>query len=174
MSMGSKWFAKKMVKPMTTSIIGDAIAQTAAAEVGVREVPPDSNRGERVEAYMRSTWMDSIGGWPWCAAFCCWVIEQVGERHPLPVKRPQTAGAWDYERWARKVGADLVKPPTLDDLQPGDIITFTFSHIGIVESVIGNVITTIEGNTDASGSREGGGVYRKRRRISQVRARIRI
>jgi hypothetical protein len=59
---------------------------------------------------------------------------------------------------------------------PGDIVIFTFSHIGIAVSEPdekGNV-KTVEGNTDKAGSREGGGVYLKTRNISKIRSRIRF
>jgi hypothetical protein len=55
-------------------------------------------------------------------------------------------------------------------------VVFTFSHIGIAVSPPdedGNV-ATVEGNTDAAGSREGGGVYRKSRHVSKIRSRIRF
>jgi hypothetical protein len=38
-------------------------------------------------------------------------------------------------------------------------------HAGIVVSINGSNIETIEGNTDGSGSREGDGVYRRTRKI---------
>ena len=41
-------------------------------------------------------------------------------------------------------------------------------HTGLVEKVSGGLLTTIEGNTNASKSREGGGVYRLTRRISDI------
>ena len=59
---------------------------------------------------------------------------------------------------------------------PGDIILYTFSHTGIVESVQGSTVTAIEGNTSAgsSGSQaNGGGVFRRTRNKSLVRAYIR-
>jgi len=41
-------------------------------------------------------------------------------------------------------------------------------HTGFVERVEGGYITTIEGNTDASMTREGGGVYRLARKLLSV------
>jgi len=35
-------------------------------------------------------------------------------------------------------------------------------------------VLTVEGNTDSSGSREGGGVFQKRRHLSKIRSRIRF
>ena len=41
-------------------------------------------------------------------------------------------------------------------------------HTGLVEKVAGGLLTTIEGNTDASRTREGGGVYRLTRKIVEI------
>jgi hypothetical protein len=41
-------------------------------------------------------------------------------------------------------------------------------HTGLVEKVSGGLLTTIEGNTDASKTREGGGVYRLTRKIVEI------
>jgi hypothetical protein len=41
-------------------------------------------------------------------------------------------------------------------------------HTGLVEKVNGGLLTTIEGNTDASKTREGGGVYRLTRQIADI------
>ena len=50
------------------------------------------------------------------------------------------------------------------DAQPGDILFFNFigrtSHVGIVEANRGDGLITLEGNTNGSGSRDGGAVIR--------------
>ena len=61
----------------------------------------------------------------------------------------------------------------MGDPQPGDIIIYTFSHTGIVESVQGGVITAIEGNTSAGNDANGGQVQRRTRGRSLVKAYIR-
>jgi hypothetical protein len=43
-----------------------------------------------------------------------------------------------------------------------------FGHTGFVERVDAGLLTTLEGNTDASKTREGGGVYRLTRKIAEV------
>lgn len=54
--------------------------------------------------------------------------------------------------------------------KPGDLIMFNFRggkdplHIGICVSVSGNKITTIDGNTSASGSQDNGGIVMQRTR----------
>lgn len=158
-----------------------AIVEVITPEVGVVEEPKDSNRGPRVDEYKAATWLDPNQAWPWCAAFICWGVreaaEEAGVEFTSTFKRPRTAGAWDMERWS--LAQDLstwTKKPHRNDIEPGDIVVFRFSHIGFAvgkPDKNGNVMT-IEGNTDANGSREGGGVWRKRRKLSQIRSRIRF
>jgi hypothetical protein len=60
-------------------------------------------------------------------------------------------------------------------VRAGDIVVFTFSHIGVaIEDQRGAAVRTVEGNTDEAGSREGGGVYEKTRALSLVRSHIRL
>ena len=149
-----------------------ALVAILKSEVGVREVPANSNRGNRVEQYQAATWLTG-SGWPWCAAFICWGIRELEKTHPLPFKRPQTAGAWDFENWAKSEGVRRFKPR--QKIKAGDIVIFTFSHIGLaIEDEKGGVVRTVEGNTDLSGSREGGGVYIKARPVSSIRSHIRL
>ena len=155
--------------------IPDLMASIARSKVGVREVPKNSNRGSDVEEFQRATWLDG-SGWAWCAAFVCWVVKQIQDRGvDLKFKRPLTAGAWDFERWAREqtLPVKLHKPRT--KIKKGDIVVFTFSHIGIaVEDEANGYVKTVEGNTDSSGTREGGGVYEQKRKTSLVRSNIRL
>ena len=77
--------------------LSQKLVALARAEVGVREEAMDSNRGARVEEYQAATWLKG-SGWPWCAAFICWLFKEAG----VPYKdRPKTAGAWDFENWAK-------------------------------------------------------------------------
>jgi hypothetical protein len=163
-----------MTTPALISTImtnAEKIVAVASAEVGVRE--SKKNGGAEIEGYQRATWLPP-GSWPWCAAFVCWVLSRALPGHP---ELPRTAGAWDFEKWCRGVGnwARLRKPHQ-GDIKAGDIVIFSFSHIGIAAGApdpLGDV-PTIEGNTNGAGSREGDGVYRKMRPISKIRSRIRI
>ena len=156
------------------------IIRIAKAEVGVREIA-NTNCGERVDQYKAATWLNPKKGWAWCAAFVCWVVREAmastGVKQTKTFKRPRTAGAWDFENWSLEQDKTTnTKKPHGGDILPGDIVVFTFSHIGIAVSSPdhdGN-ITTVEGNTDAAGSREGGGVYLKSRHLSKIRSRIRF
>lgn len=155
--------------------LADKLVQLAKKEVGVEEID-GTNCGPRVNEYKAATWLDPKQSWPWCAAFICWLMREAMKDGKYAFERPRTAGAWDFENWAskQKAGVELKKPHG-GDIKPGDIVMFTFSHIGLaISSPIDGVVETIEGNTDASGSREGGGVFIKKRKLSSIRSRIRI
>jgi hypothetical protein len=57
-------------------------------------------------------------------------------------------------------------------VRPGQVFIMDFGgglgHTGFVESVLGGHVRTIEGNTDASQTREGGGVYRLTRKLVDI------
>lgn len=156
-----------------------SIISTARAEIGVEEVA-GTNSGKRVNEYKGTTWLPASESWPWCAAFVCWVVLQAMTFNKVKetpgFKRPRTAGAWDFENWSRKQdGTTNTKKPHDGDIKAGDIVIFTFSHIGIaIEDAKDGSVVTVEGNTDQAGSREGGGVFRKTRKLSQIRSRIRF
>ena len=157
--------------------IPDKMVQLAREEIGVSEVD-GTNCGPRVDQYKAATWLDASKGWPWCAAFICWLVRESIEDEDVKFKRPRTAGAWDFENWAKQQianGVDLRKP-TNEDIKAGDIVVFTFSHIGLAVKDIDSrgYVKTIEGNTNGAGSREGGSVLEKKRHVSSIRSRIRI
>lgn len=158
--------------------IAQQLVTIATAEIGVMESPRNSNRGPRVDQYKAATSLNPREAWPWCAAFVCWCIAQTGIKNTATFKRPRTAGAWAFIPWslAQDKTTSTLRNPKPKDIRPGDIIVFTFSHIGIATSTCGEdgIFWTVEGNTDKAGSREGGGVYAKSRGIERVKARIRF
>ena len=97
-------------------------------------------------------------------AFVQWCFAQAGR--PLPFR---TASCSALLGWYRQNRPECV----VGDPQPGNIIIYTFSHTGIVESVQGGVITAIEGNTSAGNDANGGQVQRRTRGRSLVKAYIR-
>ena len=62
----------------------------------------------------------------------------------------------------------------VNDLKTGDIMVFDMSHIGIVTNDKGTKVWTIEGNTGASGGRDGDGVWDKVRQRKEAKSFIRI
>lgn len=154
--------------------LAETIASLAEGEIGVHEIG-GNNRG--VEKYQRATWL-SVGAWPWCAAFVCWVVQQAIAGKTVAFDRPQTAGAWDFENWARSQalkGVQLIKPALSSlDIRRGDIVVFTFSHIGIATDTVSGHVKSVDGNTNDEGARDGDGVYEKTRAFSLVRSLIRL
>ena len=158
----------------------DAIVAIATREIGVEEIDA-SNCGPRVNEYKAATNLPPAEPWPWCAAFVCWCVQKAmavtGTKETFAFKKPTTAGAWALEAWSlRQDRTTATKKRPGRDILPGDIIVFTFSHCGIAISVPDETghFETVEGNTDTAGSREGGGVFRKWRRTTQVRSRLRF
>ena len=127
----------------------------ARTQIGVRE-KSGRNDGEQVERYLAIT--GSEKGAPWCAAFISWVFYKGG------YEAPKTA--WSPDLFNARVNTKELKPcnvfgiwfPTLKRI----------AHVGLVEKREGDWLISIEGNTNSAGSREGDGVYRKRRPIKNI------
>ena len=169
---------------MSTLAIRQKLVDIASREVGVVEVPKNSNTGKRVKEYQRASNLEGTG-WPYCAAFVDWCIMQWGmdpdvlkalKKTPAQFEswRPKTAAAFGLEDWGRKKGLRVLYASNTPELKTGDIITFDSSHVGIVDTDKDGVIFTIEGNTNEAGGRDGGGVFAKRRSFGEARRFIRI
>ena len=137
----------------------------ATKQLGITEWPTNSNKVKY------STWYygREVSGdsYPWCMAFVQWCYNEAQMK--LPYK---TASCSALLNWYKQHHPECVvtKP------EPGDVVIYDFGHTGIIESAAIGKITAIEGNTTAgnSGSQSnGGGVYRRTRSTSCVRAYIR-
>jgi CHAP domain len=159
--------------------LSQRLVELAKKEVGVEEIG-GTNCGPRVNEYKAATWLPPDQAWPWCAAFIDWLVMRAMEEESgrkFTFERPRTAGAWDMENWSMKQdGSTWTKlNPQASDIAPGDIVIFTFSHVGLaIGTPEKGMVETIEGNTDGNGSRDGGGVWRKQRKLSLIRSRIRF
>jgi hypothetical protein len=152
------------------------VLQTAAAEEAkkVREVPRNSNRGPEVERYLAST--GTPPGNSWCCAFVYWCFNEAAQNMGRANPMPKTAGCLDHWQRAKAKGVRCVAAAQAGEnpalVESGMVFVMDhgagLGHTGLVEKVNGAVITTIEGNTDASKSREGGGVYRLTRQIADI------
>lgn len=159
------------------------LVDIALEEVGVREVGT-TNTGKRVVQYQAATDLGGTG-WPWCAAFVCWCIKEwlkdAEVRAALKLTpsaaerwRPKTAAAFGFHEWAKSRGLLVMGDGASVVLHTADLVTYDFSHIGIVKDDMADMIFTIEGNTDGGGSRDGGGVWQKTRRRELARRFIRL
>lgn len=126
----------------------DATLKWAIAEIGVREVPKESNTGPRVCFYQRHTWLGGTG-WAWCVAFALSATEEGGGfKFPEP-----SAGAWDLLRRCEKKGWSK-SPSNYKIVRPGDLVIFAVGsgHAAVVESIEetldGIVIHSVDGNAD--------------------------
>ena len=167
---------------MSTLPIRQKLIDIARREVGVKEV--GRNTGKRVRAYQAATNLEGTG-WPWCAAFVCWCVREWGKDKDVlaalkmtPAQfdkwRPRTAAAFGLEDWARKKGLEVLDADDKPNLRTGDILTFDTSHTGFVADDARGVIMTIEGNTGATGGRDGDGVWDKNRNFKESRRFIRL
>lgn len=128
-------------------------------EIGVRE-RSNRNDGSRVEEYLAYT--GNKKGDPWCASFVCWALAKAGIANPR--------SAWSPALFpARRLVWKNSWPQKKERPQSGDVFGIWFNsrgriaHCGFIAVWGPSQVITVEGNTNESGSREGDGVYRKRR-----------
>ena len=115
------------------------------------------NDGPWVEAILRL--VDQRRGAPWCAAFVCLVLD-IAYRGQNPL--PRTASCDVLLAFARTNGWLFETP------EPGDVFLMLKTktdavHTGLVAAVSPAAVKTIEGNTNAGGSRDGWGVFARER-----------
>jgi len=142
----------------------ERVAKVYTAEIGVKELT-GKNDGHRVEQYLATCGLPK--GHAWCAAFVTWTFQQAGVKAVVSAWSP----AWFpqkntiYTRGAR------------DNLTPdmADVFGIWFQNLGRIAHVgfiheweDGKFCITVEGNTNDAGSRDGDGVYMKRRLQSQI------
>lgn len=151
-------YRQRMRKRWTRTLAEKAL-DVARTLIGVME-QGGNNTGPTVDKIIRAN--NGVIGEPWCGDFCAFCYRIAGS------KLVQRLWASVYYL-GTLIGVVKVASPS-----PGDLVRFTFDHVGMFEKDNGDgTITTIEGNTGASGavsdSATGGdGVYRKIRDKSLV------
>lgn len=169
---------------------GIVFVATSEAAAGIREQGGD-NRGARVEEYQSAGGVNKGGAW--CAAFVTWALMRGLELPGRPKWIMGSAtGMWSnalLNLTAKRGFSDYIAVPGQENkVKPGWLWVraedaesarktrrqggYGKGHIGIV--VVPGAptpaeFTTVEGNTNAAGSREGDGVYRKVQRWSDPR-----
>lgn len=142
------------------------VVKQAERAIGIREAT-GRNDGALVDEILSSVKLSGTKA-PWCAAFIVWVGDKA---FGCTLFNPYPRTAWSPSflvkpTWDRTRGG---KP-----LQPADVFGIWFNsmgrvaHVGLVEKVEGDWLVTIEGNTNGGGSRDGDGVYRRRRLAANV------
>ncbi len=146
---------------MSLNLLTERTLSIALTQVGVRE--ERRNRGREIDQYSIDIGRDPTKADPWCSIFVCAMFrraaDQLGIKNPVPL----TAGCWNIDQ--RSPARVKSKVPT-----PGAIfLTKGRKHTGLVVEVLpGEWLRTVEGNTDPGGSREGDGVYDRKRRFSEI------
>lgn len=136
-----------------------AMLRVAASQIGVRE--------QRTNRTKYGRWY-GMNGQAWCAMFVSWVGAHAGVSLPRINSFRGFSGVVSARSFARKNNL-LTKTP-----RAGSVFLIIGrngkGHTGLVESInwARRTITTIEGNTNAGGSRNGDGVYRRTRKISTI------
>ena len=145
--------------------IRQCVAEHYTLAIGVRETT-GRNDGKEVAAYLRSVQLGE--GYAWCAAFVNYTLKQCG----APVANSGWSPAWfPTQKIVFGLGLNSGTLP-----KKGDVFGIYFAskkriaHVGFIDSWGTTHVTTVEGNTNDAGSREGDGVYRKRRLTRQIYA----
>lgn len=142
----------------------------AQSQTGQCEAPKGSNSGPMVNKYLLSAGL--APGYAWCQAFVYWCYASAAAQLAIRCPAIRTAGVqecWNKTPALQKITkADALNNPHL--ILPGHQFILLFGagtgHTGIVESIDGTTITTIEGNSNNDGSREGYEVVRHQRNLT--------
>lgn len=150
-------------------MLGKEAMKVAATQIGAKEQPAGSNDGPQVRQYLAAVKLGA--GYAWCMAFVYWCAAQAAR--DLHQVNPLLLTGGVLRQWNERPALRVARP------QPGDIFIMEFSkgqgHTGFVEAVLADgTIRTIEGNTNAAGSREGIEVARRVRKQSTIKGYLRI
>lgn len=136
------------------------VEQVYTSQLGVREAT-GNNDGKEVEMYLRNAGLGK--GYAWCAAFVKWCFNQCGITPPINAYSPTCHNRNNVVMMYGKYS----KEP-----KGGDVFTIynlrlkRISHTGFFDKKINETFfQTVEGNTNEGGSREGDGVYLRKRSI---------
>lgn len=141
----------------------ELVVELTKSQIGVRQT--NSNTGPEIDAYLACSGLDP--GYAWCAAFVCWIYDNYEIDVP-------DGSAWS-PNW-------FPSSKTYEDNSSalkGDVFGIHFNNLGRIAHVgilvetwqeTSNTITSVEGNTNDTGDREGDGVYKKFRSKNQIRS----
>ena len=150
--------ARAIAPIAASSSLGGDVCRCAAQHIAERprEIGGE-NRGPWVRLYL-----DGEEGpeWPWCAGFASYVVAQAAGTRGMPFKASPSCDELANNAKAAglfRSGDDL----DVGSIPPGSLFLVRrqtspgWHHTGIVVSATPAALTTIEGNTNDNGSREG-------------------
>lgn len=140
------------------------LAAATELRAGVREIPPGTNRGPRVDVYLVGVAEDAPyllqfrqdkrapqgwGGAPWCGRFARWCVDAGAKT----LGQPSPLRGWGDLASARKwADAARVRRSLDHSAKPGRVgIILTgrgTGHLVLVAKVLGDRIVTLEGNSN--------------------------
>jgi hypothetical protein len=132
----------------------DLLVNVLSSQIGQTEHPKGSNWGRPVQEYLEAAGINRPA--PWCAAFIEWGLQKIGRKG---------AGAY-VPSWNQP--SHRIDRPSIGSL---GLVWFPqmkrYGHIFCVKRVTSSrSIETIEGNSNAEGSREGYAVVSRVRPVS--------
>ena len=141
------------------------LVDSISNQLDVRET--SYNRGKMVDIYNKEVGVPL--GSSWCGSFVGSNLTWQGVENPNSAWSPNYAQPKDII-WKAKRKNNIT-------LKEGDVVTFYYSNLGrvghtgfYVKTDNNGYFITIEGNTNNGGSREGDGVYKKKRDPNKVYA----
>lgn len=134
------------------------LVRAYTSQIGVREAT-GKNDGKAVEMYLKTVGLGK--GYAWCAAYVKWCLNQAGISNTL---NGMALTAHNKSKIVYYKNKWYTTP------KPGNVFTLYYAslkrigHTGFFHRQINSsVYETVEGNTNEAGSREGDGVYKKKR-----------
>lgn len=145
----------------------------AVTQLGSEEQPKGSNSGPQVNQYLAAVGL--APGYAWCMAFVYWCVQNASKVSRVPNLLVKTGGV--AKQWNETTYPKLTNKSKL--IKAGDIFIMQFAeggHTGFVKAInyTTGTITTIEGNTNDGGSREGYKVAERQRKISSIKGFIQL
>lgn len=156
---------------------GSNIVEMARSQLGVQEIPANSNCVSYVKWY--NNWSDSVSpssyaDWHWCCIFVVWAASQFGyvDRNASDIFAWTASCTTQFDYMVNTKGYAWTRVSNVwnnpnETVLPGDIMFFcesgsfsgTKGHVGIVQEVgpSNTYIITVEGNTGGRFSPDGHG-----------------
>jgi hypothetical protein len=140
-----------------------SLEEIYVSQIGVREAT-GKNDGPEVEMYLRH--VGKPKGLAWCSAFVAWCLSEAEIKHTVNAWSPTSENRRNFVYRNNKIE----KQP-----QAGDVFTIFYpklnriGHTGFYHANQNeSIIITVEGNTNAQGSRNGDGVYKRYRPLKTI------
>ena len=156
----------------TNNTLAERALSVARSQIGVEEIPRGSNGGPQVAAYLKCIGLSV--GYPWCMAFVYWCVNRAAADLGMPNPLVKTGGV--LRQWNETTLRKL--PARSGGVKPGDIFIMDFGrgagHTGFLVSVQNGIASTLEGNTNDEGGRDGYMVCLRQRPIHTFKGVIQL